>query len=113
MSLDWKAAALALALSCIGVTADTLLKLASAARNPFWNRWFLLGMLTTLAFGVVWVLLMQHMKLATAGVFYAVASVLLLVGIGVVFFGEKLTPAEATGVLMAVSAVVLLGRMAT
>jgi multidrug transporter EmrE-like cation transporter len=113
MSFDWKAAALALVLSCVGVLADTLLKLASAARHPFWNRWFVLGLLTTASFAVLWMLLMQKMRLGTAGVFYAVASALLLVCIGGVFFGEKLTAAETAGVVMALSAVVLLGSSAS
>ena len=62
---------------------------------------------------MLWVLLMQRMRLGAAGVFYAVASALLLVCIGVVFFGEKLTVAETAGVVMALSAVVLLGSTAS
>jgi multidrug transporter EmrE-like cation transporter len=55
---------------------------------------------------------MQNMKIATAGVFYAATSALLLVAIGTLFFGERLTPGETTGVVMAACAVVLLGRVA-
>lgn|SRR5512138_220626 len=112
MGFGWKSALLALALSCIGVTADTLLKLASTNAKPFWNRWFFLGLVCTGAFAVVWVLLMQAMKLATAGVFYAVTSALLLVFVGIFMFGERVTGAESTGIIMALFAVVLLGRLA-
>ncbi len=112
MSFGWKSAVLAVALSLLGVGADTLLKLASAQAKPFWNRWFLLGLVCTGAFAMVWVLLMQTMKLATAGVFYAVTSALLLVCVGIFMFGEKLTGAESTGIVMALFAVVLLGRLA-
>lgn len=111
MSFVWKSAMLVLALSLIGVGADTLLKLASHQPKPFLNRWFFLGLLCSAGFAAVWVLLMQTMKLATAGVVYAVASALLLVFVGVVFFGEKLTGIESTGVVMAMFAVVLLARL--
>ncbi len=112
MSFSWKSAALVLVLSCIGVTADTLLKLASSAPKPFWNRWFLLGLAATFGFAVVWILLMQSMKLATAGVFYAVISMLMLVCVGIVLFGERVTGLESTGIVFAVFAMILLGRTA-
>jgi multidrug transporter EmrE-like cation transporter len=111
MSHDWKGLLLALIATVIGVSADALLKLASAERAPFWNRWFLAGCVLSGGFAVVWVLLMQSMKIATAGVFYAATSALLLVAIGTVFFGERLTPSETTGVVMAACAVLLLGRV--
>jgi multidrug transporter EmrE-like cation transporter len=112
MTYDWKGLLLALIATVIGVSADALLKLASAERTPFWNRWFLAGCLLSGCFAVVWVLLMQTMKLGAAGVFYAATSALLLVGIGMLFFGERLTPGETTGVVMAACALVLLGRVA-
>jgi drug/metabolite transporter (DMT)-like permease len=111
MAFDWKALLLASLATVIGVSADALLKLASAERNPFWNRWFFLGCVLTGCFALVWVLLMQSMKIATAGLFYAVASALMLVVIGTVFFGERLSAGEVTGVLMATGAIVLLGRL--
>jgi multidrug transporter EmrE-like cation transporter len=111
MSPFWKSTALVLLLSCIGVAADTLLKLASTAPRPFLNLWFLLGLISTGAFAVVWVLLMQTMKLATAGVIYAVVSSLLLVCVGIFMFDEKLSGSESTGVVMAIVAVVLLARL--
>jgi drug/metabolite transporter (DMT)-like permease len=112
MSYDWTGLLLALIATVIGVSADALLKLASAERTPFWNRWFLAGCVLSAGFAVIWVLLMQNMKIATAGVFYAATSALLLVAIGTLFFGERLTPGETTGVVMAACAVVLLGRVA-
>ena len=95
----------------MGVAADAALKLASSRPHPFLTGWFALGCLLTAAFAVGWVFLMQSMKLAAAGIVYAVASALLLVLIGVVFFDERLTPSELTGVAMALGAVVLLGRL--
>jgi drug/metabolite transporter (DMT)-like permease len=103
--------ALALLLSGVGVAADAVLKLASARERPFLSGWFLLGCALTIAFAVGWIFLMQNMKIATAGIVYAVASALLLVSIGVVFFEERLSASELTGVAMALIAVVLLGRL--
>ena len=103
--------ALAIGLSILGVTADTLLKAASQQPQPFLNPWFILGCLTTLSFAVGWVFLMQVMKLGTAGVLYAVSSSLLLVVVGYLVFGERLSSAEVTGVAMAIGAVFLLGRI--
>jgi drug/metabolite transporter (DMT)-like permease len=112
MVFEWRGLLLAFIATIVGVSADALLKVASAERTPFWNRWFLAGCVLTGGFVVVWVLLMQTMKIATAGVFYAATSALLLVVIGTMFFGERLTPGETTGVVMAACAVVLLGRVA-
>lgn len=112
MAVDWKGLLLALLAAVIGVSADALLKLASAERLPFWNRWFFCGCVLTGGFVVVWVLLMQTMKIATAGIFYAAISALLLVVIGTLFFGERLNAGELTGVAMATLAVLLLGRLA-
>jgi drug/metabolite transporter (DMT)-like permease len=103
--------ALALLLSLLGITADTLLKAASQQPQPFLNLWFALGALATIAFAIGWVFLMQLMKLGTAGVLYAVTSSLLLVAIGYLVFGERLSTSEVTGVAMAVGSFVLLGRL--
>ncbi len=103
--------ALALVLSGIGVAADAVLKIASSRPQPLLTLWFVLGCALTAAFAVGWVFLMQTMKIATAGIVYAVASALMLVLIGVVFFEERLSASEVTGVAMALGAVVLLGRL--
>jgi drug/metabolite transporter (DMT)-like permease len=103
--------ALAILLSLLGATADALLKAASQQAQPFLSLWFVLGSVATIGFAVGWVLLMQLMKLGTAGVLYAVTSSLLLVVIGYLVFGERLNTAEVTGVAMAVGSFVLLGRL--
>jgi multidrug transporter EmrE-like cation transporter len=110
--IDWKGLMLALLAAFIGASADAVLKLAAAERLPFWNRWFFCGCVLSGAFVIVWVLLMQTMKIATAGIFYAVVSALLLVAIGALFFGERLNAGEMTGVVMATLAILLLGRLA-
>ena len=111
MTAEFRGLALALVLSGVGVAADAVLKIASSRAQPFVTAWFGLGCLLTAVFAIGWVLLMQSMKIATAGIVYAVASALLLVLIGVVFFDERLSPSEITGVAMALGAVALLGRL--
>ena len=112
MPPGYRAAALAICLSVIGVAADTVLKQASLQKQPFLNVWFALGVLLSGGFAVVWVHLMHSMKMATAGLIYAVLSALLLVLVGITIFGERLSPSEATGIAMAMGALVLLGRLA-
>ena len=102
---------LAILLSVCGAAADALLKVASQQSHPFLNVWFMLGALASITFAIGWVFLMQVMKLGTAGVLYAVSSSLLLVAIGYLVFGERLSPSEVTGVAMAVGSFVLLGRL--
>lgn len=96
--------------SLVGIGADSLLKAASQQHHVILNRWFVGGIALSIAFALGWLVLMRYMKLATAGAFYAVASALLLAVIGVVFFDERLTPAEITGMGMAVGSVALLSR---
>lgn len=101
--------ALVLALSCIGVLADAVLKLASTQRNVMFSRWLLAGLLLSCTFAVGWMLLMRVMKLSTAGVLYGVTSALLLCLIGVVFFEERLSGTEIAGIATATLAIILLG----
>ncbi|MGH8237755.1 MAG: transporter [Steroidobacteraceae bacterium] len=111
MAPEFRGIPLALLLSVVGVAADAVLKVASAKQHPFLNGWFVLGCALTGAFAAGWVLLMQTMKIAAAGIVYAVTSALLLVAVGVVVFREQLSAGEITGVVMALCAVVLLGRL--
>jgi multidrug transporter EmrE-like cation transporter len=53
---------------------------------------------------------MRHLKLATIGVVYSVCMILLLTGMGVVFFGESLNRYEVAGIVLAIAAVLLLSR---
>jgi small multidrug resistance pump len=57
-----------------------------------------------------WVFVMRHLKLAAIGVIYSVCMILLLTGMGVLFFNEKLNRYEVIGIALAVGSVVLLSR---
>jgi multidrug transporter EmrE-like cation transporter len=96
--------------SIIGVVGDYFLKLASEQPNAFRTVWFYIGfaLYASTAFG--WVFVMKHLKLATIGVVYSVAMILLLTSIGAIFFRESLNYYEIAGIAMAIASLVLLMR---
>ena len=98
--------------SIVGVVGDYFLKWASMEKNSLRSIWFYVGfaLYASTAFG--WVFVMKHLKLATIGVVYSVAMILLLTAIGVVGFKESLNGYEIAGLVMAIGSLVLLMRFA-
>ena len=101
-----------IAFSLIGVVGDYFLKLASARERSLTTLPFFIGFAVYASTAFGWVFVMKHLKLSTVGVVYAVTMILLLTGMGVVVFRESLSYAEIAGLLMAIGALVLLGRFA-
>jgi multidrug transporter EmrE-like cation transporter len=101
-----------IAFSAVGVLGDYLLKRASASADVLRSRWFYLGFAVYASTAFGWVYVMRHLKLATIGVVYSIAMILLLTAIGVVVFREPLSAPEVVGLLLAVAALVLLMRFA-
>jgi small multidrug resistance pump len=97
-----------IAIALVSVVGDWLLKLASQQESSIANLWFLGGVLVYAGCAFGWVFAMQHMKLATLGVVYSLATVVLLTVLGVVVFGETLNRQEVLGLLFAGASVVLL-----
>jgi len=99
-------------LCVVSVAGDYLLKLASRRESPLTSWWFVAGFVvySSTAFG--WVYVMRHLKFATIGVVYAVATILLLTVVGVVFLNESLKWQEVLGIGLAVVSIVLLARFA-
>jgi len=110
MGTKTMAVLITIAFSVIGVVGDYFLKLASAREQSLRASSFYIGfaLYASTAFG--WVFVMKHLKLATISVLYSVSLVLLLTGIGVVFFRESLTSFEVIGIVLAVISLVLLMR---
>jgi small multidrug resistance pump len=98
--------------SAIGVLGDSFLKLASEEAVPWRSGWFLVGFAVYASTAFGWVFVMQHLKLATIGVFYSVAMVVLLTTIGALFFGERISAVEALGIAMGIGSLVILSRFA-
>jgi len=100
------------AFSGVGVLGDYFLKLASEEPSSLRSPWFYLGFIVYASTAFGWVFVMKHLKLSTIGVMYSVSMILLLTAIGVVAFRESLNGYELAGLVMAVTALVLLTRFA-
>lgn len=102
MTLLWLA--LATALTVVG---DLLIKLAST--GPGLASWqFVAGALCYGSPAIAWYLLMQQHNLATLAVFYSVATLVMVAGLGVVVFREPFTWREVAGVGLALAAVLVM-----
>jgi drug/metabolite transporter (DMT)-like permease len=101
-----------IAFSIVGVLGDYFLKLASENENALKTSWFYIGfgLYASTAFG--WVFVMKYLKLATISVVYSISMVLLLTGVGIVFFRESLNYYEIGGLIMAIGSLILLMRFA-
>jgi drug/metabolite transporter (DMT)-like permease len=97
-------------MSAVGIAGDYFLKRASERDSPLTTGWFVAGLVLYASTAFAWVYVMRHLKLATIGVIYSVSMVLLLAGMGVVFFGESLDRTEVAGIALAVAALYLLAR---
>lgn len=70
------------ALAGLATLADYFLKLASLQTHAVLNKWFPVGV-ALYAFGAFgWVFVLRHAKLATVGLVYSLATVLLLTALG-------------------------------
>ena len=92
-----------IAFSIVGVLGDYFLKLASREDESLRTPWFYIGFTLYAATAFGWVFVMKHLKLATIGVVYSVSMILLLTGIGVVFFQEAPNAFEIAGIIMALA----------
>jgi drug/metabolite transporter (DMT)-like permease len=104
------AALIAVVMSGVGIVGDFFLKRASAADRPLltWN--FLLGFALYASTAFAWVYVMGYLKLATIGVIYSVCMILMLAGMGLLFFGESLNRYEVVGIVLAIVSILLLAR---
>lgn len=100
--------AIMVGIAVVTVVGDWLLKLASQQERTLANPWFVGGLTVYAACAFGWVYAMQHMKLATLGVIYSLATVVMLTVLGVVVFGETLNRHEVAGLMFAGMAVILL-----
>ena len=103
---------LTIGFSCLGVLGDYFLKLASGQKTPLQSKWFYVGFVVYASTAFGWVFVMCYLKLATIGVVYSVSMILLLAGIGVLFFQETLNYYEVAGLVLAIAALILLARFA-
>jgi drug/metabolite transporter (DMT)-like permease len=100
----------AVVMSAVGIAGDYFLKRASERDSPLACWEFLVGLLLYSSTAFAWVYVMQRLKLATIGVIYSVSMVLLLAGMGVLFFRETLSGTEIVGILLAIASLLLLAN---
>jgi len=98
--------------SAVGVVGDYFLKLASQQETPLRSVWFYIGFVVYASTAFGWVFVMRHLKLATVGVVYSVAMIVLLTAVGAIVFGESLGPREIAGLILAIASLYLLMRFA-
>jgi small multidrug resistance pump len=98
----------AVVMSGVGIAGDYFLKRASERPSPLATWVFLIGLVLYASTAFAWVFVMRHLKLATIGVIYSVSMVLLLAGMGFLFFNEALSWTEILGIVLAIAALFLL-----
>ena len=104
------AVVVAVVMSGVGIAGDYFLKRASDRPNPLASWTFLAGLVLYASTAFAWVYVMRHLKLATIGVIYSVSMVLLLAGMGRLFFDESLEFTDVLGIVLAIAALFLLAR---
>lgn len=97
-------------MSGVGIIGDYFLKRASGEENPLTTKTFLVGLVLYGSTAFAWVFVMRHLKLATIGVIYSVCMILMLTGMGVLFFEESLNRYEVAGIVLAIASILLLTR---
>ncbi len=110
MSKASAAVVLAIVMSGVGIAGDYFLKRASERDAPLTTGAFLIGLALYASTAFAWVFVMRYLKLATIGVIYSISMVLLLAGMGVLFFGESLSRTELAGIALAIASLFLLAR---
>ena len=111
-SVPMKSVLVILALALLSIGGDWLLKLASQRDQPYTSPVFLLGALAYAATSFGWVMVMQHMTLASIGVWYSITMIVLLTALGVFVFNESLTGREMLGLVLAGISLMLMSRFA-
>lgn len=99
-------------LSAIGVLGDYFIKLSGQGNKYIYVKWFITGLIVYALSAFGWFFVMKHIKLSTLGVYYALTTVILLVGLGLIVFKESLNMFEIIGIVMAVISLILLARFA-
>lgn len=101
-----------LAATLVVTVGDYFVKKAADAGLGFTSWQFLLAFAFYASSSVLWLVVLRHVSLAQMGVAFSAFSLLLLVAMGVILFGEKLALREYLGIACAIAAMVLMSRTA-
>lgn len=104
-------------LAMLGIVAITVIGdwfLKHASLQTGWSATGALagGMAMYMISALGFVVAMRHMSLAAVGAWYAMLTIMAMTALGVLVFGERLTPREALGLLLALAALILMSNRA-
>ncbi len=96
-----------LIISLGAIAADVILKRASQTNN----YWFVcIGVILYALDALLWFWVYKTAKFSTVGIVYSVFTIVLSVGIGVLYFKEQLGVRELIGIVLGLSSIYLLSR---
>ena len=101
---------MSLLLTIVTVGGDTILKHGAGKSELSGLKWLLLGMVIYALTAIGWYWIMKFTPLHVLGVIYAVSSIILLTGIGVFYFKEKINPMDYMAIFLAISALLIILR---
>jgi small multidrug resistance pump len=104
--------ALAVLIALVEVTGDFFIKLSGQGDKYINWKWFIPGFLIYSLTAVLWFFAVKHEKLFTAGIFFAISTVLFLVLISFFYFKESINSYEIVGIILAIISLILLGKFA-
>ena len=108
--MTWRTGVAIIAMALLTVGGDYLLKVASRQDAIFRNWWFAGGALVYALGAFGWTFAFRNMTMASVGALYSTVTIILLAGIGVVVFRERLAWSEGLGIVLAMLSIGLLFR---
>lgn len=99
-------------MSILGAIGDYFLRVAGSNGASVNVKLLCFGILLYALTAVGWFYSINHLKLSTVGVVYSLSTILFLTLLGTFYFQESLTLREGVGLVLAICAILLLGRFA-
>lgn len=112
MNIKILSLALAVLIALVEVAGDFFIKLSGQGKEYITWKWFIPGFIIYSLTAFLWFFAVKHEKLFTAGIFFAVSTVIFLVFISVFYFKESINFYEILGIMLAIISLILLGRFA-
>lgn len=112
MNIKFLALTLAVLIALVEIAGDFFIKLSGSGKEYINWKWFIPGIIIYALCAVLWFFAIKYEKLFTAGIFFAIASVVFFVLISVFYFKESINAYEIVGVVLAIISMILLGKFA-
>jgi small multidrug resistance pump len=112
MNIKIMSLALAVFIALVEIAGDFFIKLSGQGKEYINWKWFIPGFIIYSLTAFLWFFAIKHEKLFTAGIFFAISSVIFFVLISVFYFKESINAYEIVGIIFAIIALILLGKFA-